>query len=426
MKESHLIQRVAVFVFCFAAVLSSAQTAPQEPLALPEETVRVERAPRVFRQPAADRALGVATNSNLTGTNGELLLEPPSTGVVLRAIGTTTPIAFETNGAERMRIFESGKVSIGSTATDGQLSLYSFENGVRPLYALLQVNLPATGSATNQGVWGEIRGDVASGITHNGGLSGVVGQAHNYGPGTVVMTAGLRGITGYRGSAPGTVTTSYGALLQVERGVGTITTGYGVYMTDIQATNDYGVFQAGADDTNYFAGSVGVGTNTPDANAKLHVVGNILATGTITATTVIGAIFQDVAEWVPATSDMAPGTVVVLNPGRPNEVMTSMREYDTTVAGVVSAQPGIILGEAGEAKEQIATTGRVKVRVDASFGAIHIGDLLATSNVPGMARRSEPMDIGGRQFHQPGTIIGKALENLESGTGEILVLLSLQ
>jgi hypothetical protein len=36
------------------------------------------------------------------------------------------------------------------------------------------------------------------------------------------------------------------------------------------------------------------------------------------------------------------------------------------------------------------------------------------------------MIIGGRQLHAPGTLIGKALEPLPSGTGEILVLLSLQ
>jgi hypothetical protein len=36
------------------------------------------------------------------------------------------------------------------------------------------------------------------------------------------------------------------------------------------------------------------------------------------------------------------------------------------------------------------------------------------------------MEINGRQFHQPGTIIGKALEPLDGGVGEILVLLSLQ
>jgi hypothetical protein len=40
--------------------------------------------------------------------------------------------------------------------------------------------------------------------------------------------------------------------------------------------------------------------------------------------------------------------------------------------------------------------------------------------------KSEPIMIGNRQIHAPGTLIGKAFEPLESGTGEILVLLSLQ
>ena len=64
--------------------------------------------------------------------------------------------------------------------------------------------------------------------------------------------------------------------------------------------------------------------------------------------------------------------------------------------------------------------------VDAKQGGIHVGDLLVTSDEPGMAMKSEPMDINGRKFHQPGTILGKALEPLASGHGQILVLLSLQ
>ena len=40
--------------------------------------------------------------------------------------------------------------------------------------------------------------------------------------------------------------------------------------------------------------------------------------------------------------------------------------------------------------------------------------------------KSEPVLMGGRKFHSPGTIVGKALEPLAGGTGEILVLLSLQ
>ena len=140
----------------------------------------------------------------------------------------------------------------------------------------------------------------------------------------------------------------------------------------------------------------------------------------------INAKYQDLAEWVPAAQAMEPGTVVVLNPRRSNEVMPSTEAYDTTVAGVVSAQPGVILGEAAPSKARIATTGRVRIRVDASQRPIRIGDLLVTSGRPGVAMRSEPIEFAGVKIHRPGTLIGKALEPLDRGEGEILVLLSLQ
>jgi hypothetical protein len=92
----------------------------------------------------------------------------------------------------------------------------------------------------------------------------------------------------------------------------------------------------------------------------------------------------------------------------------------------VSARPGIVLGEAGDDKSIVATTGRVKLRVDATHSPIEAGDLLVTSDTVGVAMRSEPIDVGGMKIHRPGTIIGKALEPLASGEGEILVLLSLQ
>ena len=86
----------------------------------------------------------------------------------------------------------------------------------------------------------------------------------------------------------------------------------------------------------------------------------------------------------------------------------------------------MILGEEGPSKVKVATAGRVKVHVDATRSPIAAGDLLVTSDKPGVAMRSEPVDLGGVKIHRPGTLIGKALEPLESGEGEILVLLSLQ
>jgi hypothetical protein len=153
---------------------------------------------------------------------------------------------------------------------------------------------------------------------------------------------------------------------------------------------------------------------------RLDDAGNVTVSGNIAAK------YQDVAEWVPSTQKLQAGTVVVLDTERTNHVLASTKSYDTAVAGVVSDSPGVILGEGGEDKLKVATTGRVKVKVDATRAAIKVGDLLVTSDVEGVAMKSVEVDLGGVKIHRPGTIIGKALEPLDKGTGEILVLLSLQ
>ena len=40
--------------------------------------------------------------------------------------------------------------------------------------------------------------------------------------------------------------------------------------------------------------------------------------------------------------------------------------------------------------------------------------------------RSVPVNVGPVSVHRPGTLVGKALEPLREGQGEILVLLTLQ
>jgi hypothetical protein len=136
---------------------------------------------------------------------------------------------------------------------------------------------------------------------------------------------------------------------------------------------------------------------------------------------------SDVAEYFPVAEDPEPGTVMVI--GEDSKLQCSTTAYDTTVAGIVSTAPGVSLGtsETGnEGEKLIAVAGRVPCKVDASYAPIMPGDLLTTSDTPGHALKAQPVVIGGVEIYRPGTTIGKALEPLDSGTGVIDVLVTLQ
>ena len=68
----------------------------------------------------------------------------------------------------------------------------------------------------------------------------------------------------------------------------------------------------------------------------------------------------------------------------------------------------------------LALVGRVPCKVDATYGPIAVGDLLTTSPTPGHAMRCDD------RLACLGAILGKALEPLDTGTGVILVLVTLQ
>lgn len=64
------------------------------------------------------------------------------------------------------------------------------------------------------------------------------------------------------------------------------------------------------------------------------------------------------------------------------------------------------------------------VKVDASAGPIRPGDLLATSASPGRSGKAAQLTLEGVEFTPAGTVVGKALGSLDSGTGTIPVFVS--
>jgi hypothetical protein len=132
----------------------------------------------------------------------------------------------------------------------------------------------------------------------------------------------------------------------------------------------------------------------------------------------------DIAEFVTSCDSLHPGDVVEIDPYYPGQFRIAATANSSTVAGVISTDPGVTLGAknaagcAGKVEPQLALAGRVPVKVTTENGAIRPGDLLVASSTPGHAMRAPASPM-------PGTTIGKALSRLDKGTGivDLLVML---
>ena len=172
-------------------------------------------------------------------------------------------------------------------------------------------------------------------------------------------------------------------------------------------------------------GNVGIGTTAP--SERLTVRGNILVQSAATGVTVLElGEGLDYAEGfdVAGEQDVAPGTVMIIDPENPGNLKVSSKAYDTRVAGIVAGANGLGSGVrlgSGDFDHDVALAGRVYCNVDAIEIEIKPGDLLTTSKLPGYAMKAAKYDLA------KGAILGKAMQGLEKGKkGQILVLVTLQ
>lgn len=159
----------------------------------------------------------------------------------------------------------------------------------------------------------------------------------------------------------------------------------------------------------------------------------------------------DVAEYIYDTEgNTEAGDVLVADPDHGESVIRSQEAYQTSVLGVVSTEPHMVMGmelvvdrETGEpipgvSATRLALTGRVPVKVTDENGPIEPGDLLTTSSTTGHAMKWSLLDVGAAKDFEAlksmlaenerrrNAVIGKAVGAHNSGTGTVMVLISLQ
>jgi hypothetical protein len=151
------------------------------------------------------------------------------------------------------------------------------------------------------------------------------------------------------------------------------------------------------------AGTVNVGDGGILTTGSVSTGGLIEGQWSLSGSSRMAATWADLAEYYTSDQEYEYGTVVVF--GGDFDVTMSTEFADSRVAGVVSKDPAFLMNnECPGTRVAVALQGRVPCKVK---GKIRKGDLIITSDVPGVACSS----IESVKF---GTVIGKSLENYDS------------
>jgi hypothetical protein len=181
------------------------------------------------------------------------------------------------------------------------------------------------------------------------------------------------------------------------------------------------------------SGNVGIGTTSPayslDVAGQIHsATGYVFPNGSVQTVAYNGVTCGgDLAESVDVTGKRKtyePGDVMVIDPDSPGKFLKSAEAYSSLVAGIFSTKPGT-LGRRQTTPQSpdevpMAMVGIVPTKVTAENGPIHTGDLLVSASTMGFAMK------GTDRNKMLGAVLGKALGSLDSGTGVIEVLVTLQ
>ena len=345
----------------------------------------------------------VITNPNSGNTTGN--------GIAMDEIGGT--------GISMFSVGFSG-VSVWSTGGDGMMVREASDDGF---------NICATGSNTCFTDF-----DIGS---H--GLE--VGNAQD--DGVHIISAGDNGVDANTNNSNATIRAENVATSGDPEGISAI-----VHATGAEAIEAISI--AGSDTANILLACSLL--DCADIEFRVRRNGNVTADGSFTGS---GADYADIMSVAGDPASYSPGDVIVIDAD--GKLVKSSQPNAPNVVGVYSTNPAFIgdprgarelktpdgrnvesenvseeeMQQAMEADQDdglipVGLVGIIPTNVSAENGPIRPGDLLTTSATAGHAMKASPLILSGIEFYAPGTIIGKALEPHESGTGLIKVLVTLQ
>ncbi len=417
---------------------------------------------------AGDVAIGTDQHDGrltVSGQNGNTVaIEGSNTATALEVTGTGNGDIIRVNdgNAAVFKIDADGMVKIGegntstlsvqssSIETDPTVSIDAFRDD--PTHFALDVETHSGGSAavfqatdindSGDGIFARVRGSGTAGIFQSEGVGNAI-TANVTSTGYIarfqksdadVVVIDNQGELGLGTSAPSTIldareSSGSANVVNFER------TSAGVANSDMLQIEGH----AEADDNIQFI-ECERGT---DIEFRVWGDGDVTADGTYSGP----ADFAELIRVDEGASQVEAGDVVVIDPNNHRTVKCSDAPRSTLVAGVYSTKPGYLGSEHdwdemtdqlfpdyrredGEARAvkpmemakmideiPVAVVGIVPCKVSAENGGIRPGDLLVTSNLKGHAMRDENPSVG--------TVVGKSLGVLKSGTGVIKILVTL-
>jgi hypothetical protein len=337
-------------------------------------------------------------------------------------LGTTDsqPLVIRTNRAEAIRVSAGGRIGVGTRNPEVKVHVRGDRIRLQSLDRQRTLDLRADGAAL------DIQSAGAPLFINNSDQSTFINPRQgSVGIGTTSPNFKLHVIgTNFASAISAESPDGLSAISAIAQGQQTV----GLFArsrndTAVVAESDNGTFILTGEDGNIRRFAV------------VRATGAVLADGPHTGP-------ADYAEMLPASgaaSDFEPGDVLIIGPD--GNMAKADSPYAPNLAGVYSSAPGFLadmritehgIGVYDEAEEErqefwipVTLMGVVPVKVTAKE-PVRPGDLLTSSATPGHAMRATPIVIHDAAIYPTGTILGKALEPLESGSGLIRVLVTLR